>query len=285
MANSRFAFFGTPRLSTIVLDELKTAQLLPTLIVTVPDKPAGRGLTLTPSPVKTWAGAHSIEVLTPTKVRDTAFLNELRARGPWDFFVVAAYGKILPKELLDIPRKGVLNVHPSLLPRLRGASPIQSAIITDEKHTGVTIMLIDEEMDHGPILAQEPVEVEPWPPRAGELEERLARAGGSLLAKTIPAWLAGSVTPKEQDHRTATFCKKIEKEDGFLDFSADPYQNFLKIRAFSEWPGTYFYARRGGKDVRVKIADATYANGALTITRVIPEGKREMSYDDFLRSA
>ncbi len=275
----RFAFFGTPRFATIVLDELAAAGYLPALIVTAPDAPVGRGLTLTSPAVKQWADRHDIASIQPTSLAQLP--KELT--GSWDFFVVAAYGKLLRKNVLDIPTQGTLNVHPSLLPKLRGASPIESAILTDEKETGVSIMLLDEKMDHGPILAQKKVAPKPWPPRASELEDTLAHEGGRLLAVVIAPWQGGELNPTEQDHTRASVTKKIEKGDGLIDLTADPYQNFLKIRALEGWPGTYFFHQKQGRRIRVKIVDATYTPGSLTITRVIPEGKREMSYPDFLR--
>lgn len=144
------------------------------------------------------------------------------------------------KEILRIPKYGTLNVHPSLLPKLRGASPIISAILEDEKKTGVTIMLVDEKMDHGPIVAQASIEIEDWPPRASMLLEMLAVEGGNLLAEVIEPFIAGEITPEEQKHDEATYTKKIQKEDGLIDLSGDPYENLRKIRAFEGWPGTHF---------------------------------------------
>lgn len=278
----RFVFFGTPRFAVYVLEELKAAHLLPVLIITSPDKPRGRGLEVRPLDVKVWAIEHDINVLQPGKITDPLFLGELR-NSQWDLFVVAAYGKILPRELLEIPQRGILNVHPSLLPKFRGASPIQSQILADTQRTGVTIMLIDEEMDHGPILSQASIEPDPWPVSYAILEELLAREGGRLLAETIKTWLAGKIIPEEQDHRTATYTKKIEKDDGLIELSGDAYQNYLRFLAFKGWPGAYFFTESNGKRTRVIIAEAQYKDGALIISRIIPEGKREMSYEDFIR--
>ena len=144
-------------------------------------------------------------------------------------------------------------------------------------------MLINEKLDHGPVVAQASIEPKPWPPKASELEEVLAREGGKLLAEVIPGWSEGSIAPEAQDESKATYSKKISKEDGLIDMTGDPYENFKKIQAFNLWPGAYFFVKRGGKEVRVKITEATFANDKLVITRVIPEGKREMAYKDFLR--
>ncbi len=283
-----FVFFGTPRFATAVLDELAEAaplwRGLPALVVTLPDRPSGRGMQITSPPVKVWAQARRIPVIQPETL-DDALLNTLRAEN-YSLFIVAAYGKILPKELLAIPKYGTLNVHPSLLPKLRGASPVRSAIISDDRATGVSIMLLDEQMDHGAVVAQASIEIEKkdWPPQAPVLEELLARQGGQLLAEVIPEWVAGKITPEPQNDSEATYCKKIKKEDALLDLSADPYQNFLKIRAYEGWPGAYFFAKRDHREIRVKITDAQFASGKLEILKVIPEGKREMSYADFTTS-
>jgi methionyl-tRNA formyltransferase len=286
MSDIKFAFFGTPDIAVFVLEELANAGYRPSLIVTNPDAPKGRKHMLTPPPTKVWAAVHAIPVLQPESLKDGAAQTILRD-GDFDLFIVAAYGKLIPKDILDIPKHGTLNVHPSLLPALRGASPIRSAILQDIRETGVTIMLMDELLDHGPILAQENVVIEKgaWPLRGHALDELLARKGGVLLVETIPQWLAGEITLVEQDHARATFCTKISKEMGELDLSSDPYQNLLKIRAFDGWPGTYFFAEKNGKRVRVKIVDAELApDGSLRILRVIPEGRKEMMYDDFSRT-
>lgn len=280
----RFAFFGTPQLAVTVLEELERVNLLPALVVTRPDARAGRGNMLTAPLTKTWATARGIPVLQPEKITPTA-TADIAASGPWDVFVVAAYGKILPQALLNIPRRGTLNMHPSLLPKFRGPSPIVSAILADDRETGVSIMLLDAEMDHGPIVAQEKISTPLWPPKASELEKILAQSGGALLARTLLPWVNGEIVAHKQDHDKATFCKMIAKESGLVDLQSDPYQNLLKIRAFAGWPGTYTFFKRGEQAVRVQILDAHLApDGTLAIDSVRPEGKREMPYADFLRS-
>jgi methionyl-tRNA formyltransferase len=281
--NVRFVYFGTPEFAAIILDELETAGYLPTLIVTAPPKPKGRKLVLTPSEVEVWGKTHDIPVITPTTLKNEEIIPILQKEGA-HLFVVAAYGKIIPKTILDIPSHGVINVHPSLLPKFRGSAPIESAILSNETRTGVTIMQLDEEMDHGPVIAQRERIIANWPPRGSELTRDLAHFGGKLLAEIIPEWLNG-LKAFPQDHSRATFTKKISKEDGLIDLSGDPLLNYKKIRAYDEWPGAYFFLERNGKQIRVKITNAEYRNGALTILRVIPEGKKEMSYEDFLRGA
>lgn len=277
----RYVFFGTPLFAAVILDELESEGYLPSLIVTAPDKPKGRKLILTKSETKIWGEAHNIPVITPSTLKDSAIATSLQKEQA-HVFIVAAYGKLIPKTILDIPEYGVLNVHPSLLPRFRGSSPIESAILSDETVTGVTIMQLDEEMDHGPVIAQRERIINNWPPRGSELTKNLAHFGGKLLAEIIPEWLNG-LKAFPQNHARATFTKKISKDDGLIDINVDPVLNFKKIRAYDEWPGTYFFVTRNGKNIRVKITDAHLELGKLIIDKVIPEGKKEMSYQDFLR--
>lgn len=277
----KIAFFGASQGSVIALEELKNKGIIPNLVVTTPDKPKGRKLVLTPPLVKVWAEKNKVNFVQPEEL-DEAFI-ELLKEGDFDLFVVASFGKILPKELLDIPKYGTLNIHPSLLPKLRGPSPIISAILQDESKTGVTIMLLDEGLDSGPIVAQTSIEPEPWPPKASELEELLFTEGAKLLAEVIPDWTAGKIKPEAQDESEATETRKIKKGDALIELDGDAYQNLLKIRAYGEWPVAYFLADRGGKKIRVKITDAELNGDTLKIKRVIPEGKKEMDYEDFLR--
>jgi len=287
--NPRFVFFGTPELAVTVLEELRVAGFIPTLVVTQPDKPAGRGRTLTPPPVSTWATEHTIPVLQPKKL-DEEFMQTIKNEQP-ELFIVAAYGKILPQTLLDIPPKGTLNVHPSLLPRLRGPSPIRSAILLDEKKIGVSIMLLDAQMDHGPIVAQREIPfpdndpVLSWPPKASVLENILAHEGGILLAEVLPQWVLGEITPTEQAHDAATFCRMLKKEDGLVDLiHGDPYQNLLKIRGCEGWPSAYTFFERNGQTIRVQILDAHLEDEVLVLDTIKPEGKNAMPYLDFARS-
>lgn len=284
---ARFAFFGTSEIAVLVLRELEHAGFLPALIVTAPDRAEGRGLKLTPSPVAEWATDRGIPTKKPETI-DDAFLYELRATH-YELFIVADYGKILPKALLDIPPQGVLNMHPSLLPRLRGPSPMRSAILEDEEEVGVSIILLDEKMDHGPLIAQRVVPLREWPLGARELETILPQEGGKLLAEILPPWIAGTLQPREQDHAKATFTRRFKKEDGLLDLSGDARANLLKIKALEGWPGTFAFFERPGrasasKSIRVAILNAHLEGGKLIIDTVKPEGKGAMAYADFLRS-
>lgn len=274
MSNIRIVFFGTPRFAVTILDELKKAGIVPSLIVTAPDRPKGRGLVLTPPPVKDWALVNEVDYLQPATLKTPGPELDIIPNSEWDLFIVAAYGKILPQSVLDIPAHGTLNVHPSLLPKFRGASPIESQILADERTVGVSIMELDHEMDHGPILAQASITLDQWPVRARHLEELLATEGGALLSESIPPYLSGELVPTPQDHALATFTKKIDKADGEIDLTADGYQNYLKFCAYDEWPGSFFF--QDGK--RIKIVSAELKNGSFVPLRVIPEGKAERDY-------
>jgi methionyl-tRNA formyltransferase len=278
--NPKTIFFGTDVFSVEVLEQLLEHNLAPTMIVTAPDRPQGRGLHMEASPVATWAEAHGIPVHKPEKLT-RAFLETIGAE--WDLFLLASYGAIIPQYILDVPKHGTLNVHPSLLPLYRGASPIESAMLDDSKETGVTIMLMDAQVDHGPIIMQEVVYFDTWPTKP-EVRTTLATLGGRLLAEAIPLWVAGSIDEQEQEHEYATCTQKITKADGELTLTDDAYKNFLKIQAYTPWPGTFFFAEKNDKRLRIKITDATLENGALKILRVIPEGKKEVDYETFLRS-
>jgi len=293
----KFVFFGSSRFSLFVLEELERAGFLPTVVITTPDRPKNRGLKMHSSPVKEWAESRIIECLAPINLKDKEsdpLFTKLEA-GNYDVFTTASYGKIIPKKILDIPARGTLNVHPSLLPKLRGPSPIETAILEYEnpEETGVTIMLSDEQIDHGPILAEEklvaknlPPEIE-WPPYAEQLETILAHAGGTLLVKTLPLWVGGKILPRKQDHARATFTKKFTAEDGALNLSDDAYKNLRKIRAFHRSPGAFTFVKsgigNGEKNIRIRIKSAEIKDRELALGQVVPEGKREMSFKDFLR--
>ena len=282
-----FAFFGTPEFSTIILDELEAAGYVPSLIVCSEDKPVGRKLIITPPHTKVWAEKRGIKVIQPKSIREernpgiTEIIKNISQEisgQQWDLFIVAAYGKIIPQAILDIPTQGTLNVHPSLLPKLRGPSPIESAILTEDE-TGMSIMVLDADMDHGPILAQEKTVTGQWPEYADVLENTLAHQGGTMLAGVIPSWMDGTLKGTVQDHTLATICKKITKEDGLLDLNESPEKNLRKIRAFCVWPRAYYMLN----GLRIIVTKAHIEDGKLVLEKVIPEGKKEMSYADFVR--
>lgn len=282
----KIAFFGGEPLSIPVLEELKKNGIIPDLIVCNPDRPSGRKMTLTAPPIKNWAEINNLPVFQPESYKDEAVKQKLQ-QDNYDLFIVVAYGKIIPKDIIELPKYGTINVHPSLLPKLRGPSPIRSAILNDTRKTGVTIMLMDEKMDHGPILAQETTEIKPedWPIDGTKLDEILANQGGRLLAKTIPEYIKGNLKPTPQDHAAATFCSKITKDLSELEIDphnlpqgSKAYQHLLKIKAFAGWPETFFMYQ--GK--RIKIKDAQLdGDGKLLITKIIPEGKKETEFASY----
>jgi len=241
MPNVKIIFFGTSEFGSVVLGKLVQAGYKPVLVVTTPDKPAGRNLKLISSPVKILAEQYSLPVAQPEKLGLAKFCKSNLAKPSLepDLFVVASYGEILPKEVLDIPKKGTLNVHPSLLPKYRGPSPVHTAILNGDKSTGVTIMLLDEKMDHGPILANSKLEILNSKFTFPELRDKLAELGADLLIKTIPEWVAGSIKAAAQDDSKAAYTKIFAKEDGKIDWNEPAEHIERQVRAFAPWPGTW----------------------------------------------
>lgn len=276
----KIAFWGSSRFSLIVLEEMKKLGIIPSVLVTSPDKPQGRKMALTPSPVKVWAEENSIECLTPEKLKEESFVKKI---SEYNLFVVASYGKIIPKEILEMPIYNTLNIHPSLLPKYRGPSPLQAQILNGDKKIGVSIMQIDEEVDHGPIVNQKVIILENYS-GFNELEEKLAKEGANLLAETLPLWIKGKIKSIPQNHSEATFTKKIEKNDGLIDIqNGNPLKNYFKILAFENWPVAFFETEKKGKKIKILIKKANFDGEKLSILRVVPEGKKEMDYQDFLR--
>ena len=240
-----FAFFGSSVDSQYALEQLERVGLSPALVV--------RDKTL------------------PPELYNTA----------WDFFLVASYGTLLKKEVLALPKHGCLNIHPSLLPKFRGPSPYVSAILADERHTGVSLMLMEEKMDAGHLLAQARIEIaaEDWPPKGLLLSQMLFTEGVNLLAEVLPEWLAGTLEPVEQDDSQATYTKKFSDADALLDLNGNQREQFLKVQAFNKNPRAYFI---NAKNKRIIVTDAAWTDGELKILRVLPEGKKEMPYQDYL---
>ncbi len=243
---------GTAALAATVLEALlKPGQGTVVSVVAQPDKPRGRDLKLQPPPVKELALARGLPVLQPLKARDPRFIEELRALAP-DLIVVAAYGQILPQALLDIPRFGCLNVHTSLLPRHRGAAPIQWAILDGDAGTGVTIMKMDAGLDTGPIVGEERALIRD-DDNAQTLHDRLAELGGALLVRTIPGYVSGVLTPVPQPAEGATYARKISKEDGRLDWSLPCRTLWSRVRGLTPWPGTFTFLQREPAPVLLKV--------------------------------
>jgi methionyl-tRNA formyltransferase len=270
---NNFIFFGSDDFSIEVLKVLIENNIRPQFVITQPDRPKGRNLQLTPPPIKTFCIENNIDVLQFEKLNPKEIPTV-------DFFIVASYGKIISKEILDLPKFGTLNVHPSLLPKYRGASPIETAILNDDKNTGVTIMLMDEKMDHGPILMQKTVSFSEWP-KKDLIYKQLANIGGQMLVEIIPNFINENLNPIEQNHNEATFTKLIKKEDGEILESDSDEKKWLKFIAYNPWPGTFFFINKKGKQIRVKISEAIFENDKFMIKNVIPEGKNEMDYKSF----
>lgn len=233
-------FFGTPEFATYFLEALhEDEEIFVSAVVSQPDKPVGRKKIITPPSTKQFAEKHDIPVLQPTKLRDPEFQQKLNAINP-DFFVVVAYGRIIPIDLLAVPKKGAINVHPSLLPKYRGPSPIQAAIANQEKETGVTIMLMDEHMDHGPVLAQHPMPIGS-DDDSDTLLRKAANIGAPLLVETIKKYATGTVEPREQEHDQATYCSLVKKEYGEIDWSQPADAIYAQFRAYKPWPGVFTF--------------------------------------------
>lgn len=309
-------FFGTPELAVPFLEALKADSAFEVVAaVTQPDKPSGRGGALTPAPVKEAAARLGIPVLDFASLKkDPTAAGTLKALGA-DAFVVVAYGKLIPKEILELPRLGCVNVHPSLLPRHRGPSPMQSALAEGDPDTGISIMLLDEGMDTGPLLATESIgvdDVETLP----SLTAKVMLHGPALLAATLKRHAAGEIVPLQQDDAEATVTKLLERADGHLDWSKPVAVLERQVRAYLGWPGTYAVWERAGalseptasesrRPLRLKVLAAQptdlradfppgtvqvkdgrllveAADGTLEILSVQPEGKAAMTAAQFL---
>jgi len=249
----KLVFFGTPEFASTILAKLLTREDFEVLaVVSESDKPVGRKQELVEPAVKKLVREKSITVLQPEKL-DDEFYNTLVAFEA-DFFVVVAYGKIIPDRFLNLAKKGVLNVHPSLLPKYRGASPIQSAILAGEKETGVTIMLMDKLMDHGPILSQTPVAILDKETYL-DLSNRLAVIGAELLVKTILDYFADKIKPCEQKHTEASVCHLLKKTDGEIDWHKTAIEIYNQWRAFVVWPGVYSVIKIKNREVMIKFLE------------------------------
>lgn len=276
-----FIFFGTPVVARDTLDLLVAAGYVPSVVVTSPDAPKGRGLTLTPSETRVWAEEHHIPVLTPEKL-DAAFLETLAEYG-CAYAVVVAYGKILPQALIDLFPLSVLNVHYSLLPKYRGASPVETALLQGETETGVSVQRMVFKLDAGEVLGSETVAIEPTE-TTRELRARLVSIGAQVLIDLLPSFEEGTLAGVPQDESLVTFSGKLRKEDGRLSLSADARTNWNTYRAFAESPGTHFFMSKNDKQLRVKLLSAVFENNLFVPVRVVPEGKKEMAYQDLLNS-
>lgn len=311
----RIIYMGTPSFAVPALEALVAhrppGNVLPdgyeiVTVITRPDKPAGRGKEIVFSPVKQAALAHGLHVWQPGSFKRAENVEALAAYSA-DLFIVAAFGQILPQAVLDLPRYGTLNIHASLLPRYRGASPISEAILQGERETGVTIMLLDAGIDTGPMLLARRIPIEPED-TTGSLTEKLAQVGAEALLDALPRWIAGEISPQPQDEQQASHSHMLKHEEGKIDWSRPADYLTLMVRAYSPWPGAYTSWRgkllkitaarqlastssrelapgtvvTSKEQCRTSLAVAT-GDGMLQIERLQLEGKKELSADEFLR--
>ncbi|WP_455244997.1 methionyl-tRNA formyltransferase [Petrachloros mirabilis] len=296
----RIVFMGTPDFAVPSLEALLKSGDEVVGIVTQPDRPKGRGQVMALSPVKQVALRESIPILQPTKMKDPEFLAALTAWRP-DLIAVAAFGRILPPAILSLPPHGCINVHGSLLPKYRGAGPIQWAIINGETETGITTMLMDEGMDTGAMLLQEAIPIEPND-TAGSLSPKLAELGGRLLVQTIAQLKAGSVVPRPQDHAKATMAPLLKKEDGVIDWALPALSIANRIRGLTPWPGAYTFFGSDRWTISKAVSSAEQSRetpgcivavakdaitvstgeGSLTLQEIQPANSRRMTVAQYL---
>lgn len=305
----RIIFFGTPQFAAIIFKKLISSSYKPIACVTQTDKKIGREQKIIFSPVKKLAKANNIPVLQFEKIKEKKAILKIKNLKP-DIIVVAAYGQILPKEILELPKFGCINVHASLLPKYRGASPIQYAILSGDKETGITLMQMTEKMDAGPILAQKAQKIYNND-TALTLHNKLANLGASLLLEILPKISEKKIKPKPQDETKTTYTKILKKEDGKINWQNNAGYIERQVRAFVPWPGTYTFFQKNSKKILLKIKKVSILNpkircaknanpgdlfkttdkklavscgqGSLILEKVQVEGKKEISGSDFLR--
>lgn len=288
MVNPKIIFIGTGQFAVPILENLIKNKYNIVKVITSPDKPTGRQRQLTASPVKEAALKHKLSLSQPENIIDLK--SEISAAKP-DLIILAAYGRIIPKEILDIPRFGCLNLHPSLLPKYRGPSPIQTAILNGDQKTGLTIILMDEKIDHGPIIAQKELEIT-TDDNSQILEKKLAQLAANFLVEILPDYLQGEIKPKPQDESRASYTKILTKQDGQINWQQSAEQIARQARAFYPWPGTWteFDGLRV-KILKAKAVENPLVGGAtlptgqgfLFLEMVQPAGKKPMTGQEFFR--
>ena len=294
---ARIVFMGTPQFAVRPLEACFEVGDV-AAAVCQPDKPKGRGQAVVPPPVKVAAQARGARVLQPAKLKGTGFSDELRALAP-DVVVVAAYGKILPPDVLAVPPHGCVNVHASLLPRFRGAAPIQWAIASGDERTGVCLMKMDVGLDTGPVISCREKEIRP-DDTSESLHEALSALGAEMLRQELPRYLAGELSPTPQPGEGVVLAPMIQKEQGLIDWARPALELERRLRAFTPWPGAFTSYKGGGFKVhRAKVAQGRGApgellaaspdgieiacgQGSLLLLEVQPEGKRRMTAAEFL---
>lgn len=297
---TRLVFMGTPDFAVPILRSLIDRYEV-VGVVTRPDRATGRGRKVVPSPVKEFALAHGLRILQPKSLRRPEVVAGLEELKP-QLIIVAAYGQILPPQVLTLPPLGCINVHPSLLPKYRGPSPVAGAILAGETETGVTLFLMGEGMDTGPILAQRRIEIETEDSR-GSLSDKLSRLGAELLLETLPRWIEGEIVPQPQDDSRATYTKLISKGEGLIDWSRPAVEVWRRCRAYHPWPSAYTYwqgrlfkvlraralpgwsgGEEPGRVMRLPEGIGVSAGeGVLLLEEVQLAGKKAMSSEEFSR--
>ncbi len=301
----KIVFFGTSDFSTPSLEALlKDARFEVVAVVTKPDAPIGRHQTLTPPPVKVIAQEHGVPVFQFEKIKtDETYqiLRQTQDDKEVEAYVVVSYGKIIPQRILDLPKRGCINVHGSLLPLHRGASCVQAAIAEGDQKTGVTVMLMDAEMDHGDVLAQKEIEIGPAE-TGGELHDRLSQLGAETLPDVLAGYLDSNITPQPQDHSLATYCKLLTRDDGKINWTKSSSEIERLVRAYNPWPGTWTeWDGKRLKILKTSSSDLTSPKSpgephiqddslvvscgdgkVLEISELQPEGKRIMTAKEFI---
>lgn len=303
--NTKIIFFGTPEFAVVILKSLIDHEYNIVAVFTQPDKKVGRKQEIAYSSVKKIALENNIKIFQPENLRESGLDEEIKNINS-DLFVVAAYGKILPKDILDIPMFGAVNIHTSLLPKYRGASPVQCAILAGEKETGITLMKMNEKMDEGEILLQEKIEISKNE-TAEALTEKLAQLGAKMIVEFVPEWIQGKIKSIPQDQNMATYCKPVRREDGKIDWNSAAEEIFRAWRSFQPWPGIFSMlavkkqfkrlklskinivpdvktGEKNGKIIKYNQEIVVQAkNGLIVLKKIQLEGKKEMDADEFLR--
>jgi methionyl-tRNA formyltransferase len=280
MTTIKYAFWGTGPLAESVLYALYKNDLAPTLVITKPDSKVGRKQEVISPQIKTWCDLKGIKVYQPETLKENIELQEMLK--DFDMSIVASYGEIIPEGILNMPRLGFLNIHPSMLPLYRGPSPIEAQLLTGAKEIGISIMKLDKEMDHGPILIQNMLSINDND-TSHTVEIKSGQAGGELLSQIFESYTSGHLIAKEQDHSIATFCKFVNKADGEVSLKDDVEIIKNKFRAYTPWPGIFFMHAHNKNNIRVKVSDINFEANSIEelIQKVIPEGKSEMTFESF----
>lgn len=297
MNKLKIIFLGTPEFAVLSLEKLINSEFKPELVITQPDKPVGRHQELKPPPVKKVAINNGLEIWQPESLKNLN--SEDNSKFNCDLAIVVAYGKIIPEEILKLPRLGFINIHPSLLPKYRGSSPIQNAILNGDKESGVSLILLDKELDHGPILAQEKIKLTP-DETASSLHDKLANLSADLLINAIPEYAQDKIKPQIQDDSKAIFTEQLSREDGQINWQKSANEIERQFRAFHPWPGVYTFwdeqrlkvldlikVEHEGKPGEIFVKNdelgVNCQTGAVILKKVQLEGKKAMEINGFIK--